>query len=173
MSHRLVERLTRVRPYATGHHARRRHMRYLAASLWLLSTPVLALDVAAPTGLGPLPDAIAASHSPHNPYRGATDAREQVLAVGATAYAQACARCHGAEAMPPAPAADLRIIGRYCNRLGDPALRARCLDDADAYFLKTVKEGKVRLDIRHMPAWKHLLSERQIWAIQLYTESRR
>lgn len=104
-----------------------------------------------------------------NPLRG--DAAS--IDTGAVLYAQSCARCHGEEATQPGPAANLRLIGRYCGRLDDPALKQRCTEDADAYFLKSVEEGKVRLDVRHMPGWKGQLSTAQVWAIQAYVESRR
>lgn len=104
-----------------------------------------------------------------NPLRG----DPQRIAAGAAAYAQSCARCHGEDATRPGPAADLRLIGRYCGRLDDPGLKQRCLLDADAWFLKSVEEGKVRLGIRHMPAWKRQLSTELIWSIQAYVESRR
>ncbi len=104
-----------------------------------------------------------------NPLRG--DAAS--IDAGAVAYAQSCARCHGKEATQPGPAANLRLIGRYCGRLDDPTLKQRCTEDADAYFLKSVEDGKVRLDVRHMPGWKGQLSTEQVWAIQAYVESRR
>ena len=114
-------------------------------------------------------DAPAETTARGNPHRG----DPQRIATGEAAYAQSCARCHGEDASKPGPAADLRLIGRYCGRLDDAGLKQRCMLDADAFFLTSVEEGKVRLDIRHMPAWKGQLSIDQVWSIQAYVESRR
>lgn len=104
-----------------------------------------------------------------NPYRGLPDA----VAVGRTAYAQACARCHGADAATnAAPAPDLRQLDRTCRRIVDAALRAACMRDNDAYFARTVRDGKVIVGVRHMPAWDGLLRQELAWAIQVFVESR-
>ena len=104
-----------------------------------------------------------------NPYRGNPD----VLETGRLAYAQACAKCHGEDAIRPGPAADLKLVGRYCGRVEAPDLKARCIEDADYYYLKTLREGKVRLGVRHMPAWGDSMDKRLAWAIQAFIESAR
>ncbi len=103
-----------------------------------------------------------------NPVRGQAEA----IASGEKHYARHCASCHGEGATKPGPAADLRNIGRTCRRLTEPGLQQRCHLDADVYFLKTVEEGKLRLGIRHMPAWKDLISTEEAWAIQAFIETR-
>lgn len=144
-------------------------LRMLAALAVLTSVPAYALEAVVPivdlSGLPALPDG---AHD-ENPYRGNPLAVE----IGRSAYAQACARCHGEEASTMGPAADLRLLGRYCNRIADPTLRGRCVRDADFYFLKTVREGKLRLGIRHMPAWGDRLAQPLAWSIQAFIEARR
>jgi mono/diheme cytochrome c family protein len=144
-------------------------LRALTMLVALGAVPSHALDAVVPdVDLARLPP-IASGHRDANPYRGNPAAIE----IGRTAYAQACARCHGVDATQIGPAADLRRIGGYCGRLTDPALRERCVRDADAYFGKAIREGRVRLGIRHMPAWADRMPAPLAWAIQSYVESRR
>lgn len=107
-----------------------------------------------------------------NPYRhqpAAADAR----AIGREAYNQACARCHGVDASTnAAPAPDLRNLDRGCRRITEPALKARCQADNDAYFAKTVRQGKVILGVTHMPPWQGVLPQELGWAIQIFVEGR-
>lgn len=107
-----------------------------------------------------------------NPYRhqpAAADAR----AIGREAYNQACARCHGVDASTnAAPAPDLRNLDRGCRRITEPALKARCQADNDAYFAKTVRQGKVILGVTHMPPWQGVLPQELAWAIQIFVEGR-
>lgn len=105
-----------------------------------------------------------------NPYRGQA-AAETALALGQAAYNQACARCHGADASTnAAPAPDLRNLNRSCRRIDDAELKAWCLRDNDAYFAKTVRQGKVIVGVSHMPAWEGILPQELAWAIQLFIE---
>lgn len=107
-----------------------------------------------------------------NPYRNQPPA-DEARAIGRDAYNQACARCHGADAgTNAAPAPDLRNLDRGCRRIADPALKARCQADNDAYFAKTVREGKLILGVTHMPPWQGVLSQELAWAIQVFVESR-
>ena len=86
---------------------------------------------------------------------------------------QACARCHGADASTnAAPAPDLRNLNRSCRRIADAELKAWCLRDNDAYFAKTVREGKIIVGVTHMPPWQGVLSQELAWAIQVFIESR-
>lgn len=103
-----------------------------------------------------------------NPYRG--DAR--AIAAGQTLYAAHCARCHGEDASGRGPAADLRVLGRYCRRIADEDLRRRCARDADDYFRRSVLFGKVRLGIVHMPPWKDVLSQEAVWALRSFVGTR-
>jgi hypothetical protein len=106
------------------------------------------------------------------PYRHQPAAAEAV-AIGRDAYNQACARCHGVDASTnAAPAPDLRKLDRGCRRIAEPALKARCQADNDAYFARTVRQGKVILGVTHMPPWQGVLSQELAWAIQVFIESR-
>lgn len=104
-----------------------------------------------------------------NPYRGNADA----VAVGRITYGQTCARCHGADASTnAAPAPDLRRLNAFCRRIADAELKASCLRDNDAYFSKTVRQGKTIVGVVHMPPWQEVLSQELVWAVQAFIESR-
>lgn len=125
------------------------------------STQTVAVPPGLP-GLGPEPRL-------PNPYRGDAVA----IGVGAAAYEQHCATCHGESATRPvAEGPDLRRLNGFCNRLTEAPLRQHCLRDVDSYFLHSVREGKLRAGQMHMPAWKHVLPQELIWAIRSFTESR-
>ena len=118
-----------------------------------------------PDGLPPLGESWVAE----NPYRG----NPAAITIGQQAYNQACARCHGADASTnTAPAPDLRQLNRYCRRISDVELNAACMRDSDAYFSKTVRNGKVIVGITHMPPWQGVLKQELAWAIQVFIESR-
>lgn len=102
-----------------------------------------------------------------NPYRGEAAAFD----IGRSAYNQTCARCHGADAATnAAPAPDLRNLDRGCRRIQNPLTKEHCMADNDAYFAKTVQNGKVIVGITHMPPWRDALSQEQAWAIQVFIE---
>ena len=106
-----------------------------------------------------------------NPYRN-TPAQAEAQALGRLAFNQTCARCHGADADGSrAPAPDLRRLSRHCNALNPGAWRDRCMADADAYFLKSVRFGKKKFDIEHMPAWDGVLSQEVVWSIRSFVEN--
>lgn len=138
---------------------------------WLISIPALA---ELPT-VKPVVDAerlprIVDRDTDYNPYRGNLDA----IAIGREAFNQACATCHGLDADGSRmPAPDLRRIGRSCTRLVPGDWKRRCESDADHYFKHSVEAGKVKVGIRHMPAWKGILSVELIWAIRTFAESAR
>lgn len=135
----------------------------LSSSL-AMANEVAVAPAVSPDGLPPLGETWLAE----NPYRGNPTA----LAIGRDAYNQACARCHGADASTnAAPAPDLRQLNRFCKRISDAELNAACMRDNDAYFAKTVRQGKVIVGITHMPAWEALLAQELAWAIQLFIES--
>jgi cytochrome c5 len=135
----------------------------------LLSAATVANEVAVapsvePEGLPPLGKQWLES----NPYRGNAVAVD----IGQAAYNQACARCHGADAATnAAPAPDLRKLNRYCRRIADADLNAACLRDNDAYFAKTVRQGKTIVGVIHMPAWEGVLKQELAWAIQVFVEA--
>ena len=93
--------------------------------------------------------------------------------IGGVAYGQHCARCHGAEsANSVSEGPDLRRLNSFCNQLNRAELKPRCLADVDRYFLLSVREGKVRSGLRHMPAWEGVLPQETLWAIRSFTETR-
>jgi len=103
-----------------------------------------------------------------NPMRGQPEA----IRVGRDAFNQACKRCHGVDANGSrSPAPDLRRLGATCLKLSDPALRQRCLGDADFFYAKSVRHGKKKFDIEHMPAWEPLISPQLAWAIRSFIET--
>jgi mono/diheme cytochrome c family protein len=144
----------------------------VAGALALLVQPALAFEVAEPavatfdvdtTGLPPPPA------GEGNPYRGNARAAE----IGRTLFNQTCARCHGVDAVSRnMPGPDLTRLDKACRPIADPAVRAHCLADNDAYFLDSVQNGKVRVGVSHMPAWKTVLSPQLIWTLRTFVESR-
>lgn len=105
-----------------------------------------------------------------NPYRG----NPRAIEVGQSAFNQACARCHGLDANTAGgvPAPDLRRVNGYCRSIAKPDVKAACLADNDQYFKKSVQLGKTVVGIVHMPAWKDVLIQEDVWAIQAFIESR-
>ena len=90
-----------------------------------------------------------------NPYRDNAEA----VRIGTSAFNQNCARCHGLEAISGGIAPDLRKLDI------DP--------DTDAYFIESVRGGKVRNGAVYMPPFKDVLPQEAIWAIKAYLETRR
>ena len=104
-----------------------------------------------------------------NPYRGNLAA----IKVGQSAFNQSCAACHGVDADTSGgvPARDLRQLNRYCRSIANPVVQTACMADNDQYFKKMVQEGKVVVGVRHMPAWRDVLLQEDVWAIQAFIES--
>lgn len=137
-------------------------LHFLAAVLALAAT--LAVTLSSAADLPPLPQ-----DGAPNGYRG----NAQVIAAGQAVYQAHCASCHGDNSTQPlAEAPDLRRLNSFCKRLKDPALAERCLKDVDSYYLHSVREGKVRAGVVHMPPWKDVLTPEQIWAVRSFTETR-
>lgn len=105
-----------------------------------------------------------------NPYRGQPSA-PSVIAQGRVIFNQTCSRCHGPDADGSLAAPDLRLIGRACQRVPEPDLKIRCQSDADAFFAQSVRYGKVRVGITHMPPWDKTLSQEAIWALRSFVET--
>ena len=57
------------------------------------------------------------------------------------------------------------------KRIADDALRQRCLGDADAFFIKSVRYGKQKFGIVHMPPWEGVVSPELAWALRSYVET--
>jgi cytochrome c-550 PedF len=88
-----------------------------------------------------------------NPYRGDAHAAQ----VGASAYNQNCARCHGLGAVSGGIAPDLRYL---------PAGR-----EGDEFFQMRIRNGSIRNGVTYMPPFGDVFSEEAIWAIRAYLES--
>ena len=143
----------------------------LSTALLILSSSVVAAEIADPSVVvdtSRLPP-IAANAPEGNPYRGNAQAAE----IGRAAFNQACSRCHGVDAVNKGQVGpDLLKMDRSCPRIADPAIRQMCNLDQDDFFLKSVQDGKTRVGVVHMPAWKDVLPPAAIWTIRTFLESR-
>jgi cytochrome c-550 PedF len=88
-----------------------------------------------------------------NPYRG----NERAIEIGASAYNQNCAACHGLEAKSGGIAPDLRLL--EVGALGDEWFKERVINGA-------VRDGRV-----YMPKMADYLSQEALWAVRSYLES--
>jgi len=104
-----------------------------------------------------------------NPYR----ANKAAIMVGTSAYNQNCARCHGIEAISGGIAPDLRLLDRDCTGLKTDARKQACYKEMDAYFLASVRTGKVRNGAVYMPPFEGTFNQEAMWAIKAYLETRR
>lgn len=104
-----------------------------------------------------------------NPYKG----HEGAIKVGASAYNQNCARCHGLEAISGGIAPDLRKIDNECASLANEARKKSCLADVDQYYAGVVRKGRVRNGAVYMPPFEGILNQEATWAIKAYLETRR
>lgn len=104
-----------------------------------------------------------------NPFK----ANKLALKIGASAYNQNCARCHGIEAISGGMAPDLRQIDRDCVGLKNDAKKAACFKEMDSYYLTTVRSGKVRNGAVYMPPFEGVFNQEAMWSIKTYLESRR
>jgi cytochrome c-550 PedF len=104
-----------------------------------------------------------------NPFRDNPTA----LKIGTSAFGQNCARCHGLDAISGGIAPDLRKLDRDCLDIKNPAKKAACYKEVDAYFLGSIRHGKVRNGAVYMPPFEGILNQEAMWAIKTYLESRR
>jgi cytochrome c-550 PedF len=104
-----------------------------------------------------------------NPYR--TNAL--ALKIGTSAYNQNCARCHGIEAISGGIAPDLRQLDRDCVGLKSEPKKQACFKEMDAYYLASVRTGKVRNGAVYMPPFDGVFNQEAMWAIKTYLETRR
>lgn len=117
------------------------------------------------TGLALLGDA----WRDQNPYR----SDKLALKIGASAYNQNCARCHGIEAISGGIAPDLRQLDRDCVGLKSDTKKAACFKEMDNYFLASIRHGKVRNGAVYMPPFEGVFNQEAMWAIKTYLETRR
>lgn len=104
-----------------------------------------------------------------NPYR----ENKEAATLGASAYNQNCARCHGLEAISGGIAPDLRLLDRDCMGQKNVKKKQACFKETDNYFLTSVRRGKVRNGAVYMPPFEGILSQEAMWALKAYLETRR
>lgn len=104
-----------------------------------------------------------------NPFR--TD--KQAIKIGASAYNQNCARCHGLEAVSGGIAPDLRQLDRDCVAIKNEPKKQACYKETDGYYLSVVRAGKVRNGAVYMPPFEGVFNQEAMWAIKSYLETRR
>ncbi|HSC82022.1 MAG TPA: cytochrome c-550 PedF [Pseudomonas sp.] len=92
-----------------------------------------------------------------NPYRAPYANNKHAIEIGASAYTQNCARCHGLEAISGGIAPDLRML--------DPGI------EGDEWFKERVINGAVRDGAVYMPKMADYISQEGLWAIRTYLES--
>jgi len=93
-----------------------------------------------------------------NPYREQVgDTRKEIIRIGASAYNQNCARCHGLEGISGGIAPDLRTLATDF--------------DGDEWFVYRVQNGAVRNGAVYMPKMADYLSQEALWSIRTWLES--
>ncbi|MBG7368043.1 cytochrome c-550 PedF [Pseudomonas aeruginosa] len=92
-----------------------------------------------------------------NPYRKPYAKHDLAVEIGASAYNQNCARCHGLEAKSGGIAPDLRLLETGA--------------EGDAWFKERVINGAVRDGAVYMPKMADFISQEGLWAIRSYLES--
>ena len=90
---------------------------------------------------------------PSNPYRKDPTA----ISIGASAFNQNCARCHGLGAISGGIAPDLRYLP-----VGD---------EGDEIFLPRIRKGAVRDGRVYMPPFEGILSQEAMWSIRTWLET--
>ncbi|MBG6569983.1 cytochrome c-550 PedF [Pseudomonas aeruginosa] len=92
-----------------------------------------------------------------NPYRKPYAKHDLAVEIGASAYNQHCARCHGLEAKSGGIAPDLRLLETGA--------------EGDEWFKERVINGAVRDGAVYMPKMADFISQEGLWAIRSYLES--
>ena len=93
-----------------------------------------------------------------NPFRDDAELRDLAIEIGASAYNQNCARCHGLEAVSGGIAPDLRLLEEDY--------------DGDSWYIERVTNGAVRDGRVYMPPFANLINQEGLWAIRTYIDSR-
>jgi len=91
-----------------------------------------------------------------NPYRSSPE-HDKAVEIGASAYNQNCASCHGLEAKSGGIAPDLRMLDAG--------------DAGDEWFVERVRHGAVRDGRVYMPKMADYLSQEALWAVRTYLDS--
>ncbi|MBV5849290.1 cytochrome c-550 PedF [Pseudomonas aeruginosa] len=92
-----------------------------------------------------------------NPYRKPYAKHDLAVEIGASAYNQNCARCHGLEAKSGGIAPDQRLLETGA--------------EGDEWFKERVINGAVRDGAVYMPKMADFISQEGLWAIRSYLES--
>ncbi|WP_121493473.1 cytochrome c-550 PedF, partial [Pseudomonas aeruginosa] len=87
-----------------------------------------------------------------NPYRKPYAKHDLAVEIGASAYNQNCARCHGLEAKSGGIAPDLRLLETGA--------------EGDEWFKERVINGAVRDGAVYMPKMADFISQEGLWAIR-------
>ena len=85
-----------------------------------------------------------------NPYTG----NEAAIEIGASAYNENCARCHGLGAVSGGIAPDLRLLPPDA--------------EGDAWFAMRVQNGAIRNGVTYMPKFAGVLTQEALWAIRAW-----
>lgn len=104
-----------------------------------------------------------------NPYSG----NDKAVTIGASAYNQNCARCHGLEAISGGIAPDLRKLDNECASLKDAARKTTCVKEMEDYFIGKVRRGVTRNGAVYMPPFEGVLTQEALWSIKAYLDTRR
>lgn len=88
-----------------------------------------------------------------NPYSG----NAKAVAIGESAYAQNCARCHGLQVISGGIAPDLRYL-----ELGEAG---------DEWFIERYRNGSSHDGKVYMPPFGEVLGQKAGWAIRAYVEA--
>lgn len=102
-----------------------------------------------------------------NPYRG----NKAAIKTGSSAYNQNCARCHGLDAISGGFSPDLRLLDRDCVNQKSAERKQACFKNVDAYYLGSIRAGKVRNGAVYMPPFEGFLKQEAMWAIKAYLET--
>jgi len=93
-----------------------------------------------------------------NPYREDYENHALAVEIGASAYTQNCARCHGLDAISGGIAPDLRYLEQGM--------------EGDEWYSYRVQNGAVRDGRVYMPKMAEHLSQEALWAIRAWLETR-
>ena len=88
-----------------------------------------------------------------NPYRG----NKRAIEIGASAFNQNCARCHGLGAISGGIAPDLRYLPEGA--------------EGDEWFVTRVRNGAVRDGRVYMPKFEGVLSQEGLWTIRSWLDT--
>jgi cytochrome c-550 PedF len=144
---------------------------------WLLAALVAAGSTAAWAHGDVTPQAVDTSSLPkvgtewraENPYR----KNDAAAKVGASAYNQNCARCHGLEAISGGIAPDLRKLDNDCVNIKEAKRLSACLKEVDEFYVGKVRRGVTRNGAVYMPPFEGMFNQEAVWAVKTYLESRR